>query len=192
MAAPVVAVVIKKAAAILLTDKRTWTVIGSVIGAIAAFIVIAVTVIFGGLNAHNTAREEGNAAMRTGLDTLFADGELPSDLPAEYRDGINAIKGMLTNIESEIKNQGLDTDPMKAQMILLCLLTDRVNTPPYDESGGENFYADYISCFSGAEDDGQIFDNIAAKFGLEINEDNRSKILELYQNAQENSAVNSE
>jgi len=184
MAAPVVAVIAKKAITILLTDKRTGTVVGSIIGAIVAFIVIAVTVIFGGLNAHNTAREEGNAAMRTGLDALFADGELPSDLPAEYRDGINSIKGMMTNIESEIEAQGLDTDPLKAQIILLCLLTGRVND--------ENFYPDYISCFAGTENDGQIFDAIDAKFEVEISEDDRTKILELYRNAQENSAVNSE
>jgi len=175
MAAPVVAVVAKKVAAIILTDKRTWTVIGSVIGAIVAFIVIAVTVIFGGISAHNTAKEEANTAMRTGLKTLFADGELPDNLPAEYRDGIIGIKGMMTSIEDEIENQGLGTDPLKAQMIALCLLTKRI----YDE----NFYTDYISCFAGEENDNAIFDAVAAKFGIEISADDRAKILQLYEQA---------
>jgi hypothetical protein len=185
MAAPVVALAAKKVAAILLTDKRTWTAIGAVIGGIFVFIILAVTVIFGGISAHNTAVQGGDSDMTAALETLFSDSELPSDLPAEYRDGIENIRGMMISIETEITNQGLDTDPVKAQVIALCLLSDKVNAPPYDDSGGANFYADYVSCFAGTADNGQIFDNIAAKFGIEISADDRTEIIELYENAKE-------
>ncbi len=181
MAAPAVAVVAKKAAAILLTDKRTWTVIGSVIAGVIAFVILAVTVIFGGLSAHSTAKEEGGAAMRTALSALFADGELPADMPAEYRDGLNGLREMVTEIESEIKNQGLETDPLKAQIIVLCALSDR--------AGNETFYPDYISCFADAADDDHIFDNIDTKFDVALTADDRAKILELYQSALEYTAV---
>jgi murein DD-endopeptidase MepM/ murein hydrolase activator NlpD len=176
MAAPIAAIVAKKAAAILLTDKRTWTVIGSVIGGIVVFIILTVTVLFGGLNAHNTAKEEGNAAMRTALDALFADGEPPESLPAEYRDGLEKLRTVQENVEAEIQKQGLGTDPLKAQIILLCALRNRVDDA--------DFYADYAACFKGAENDDQIFDAIIAKFGVEITKEDRGKILRLYERAQ--------
>ena len=177
MAAPVIAVVAKKAATILLTDKRTWTVIGSIIGAMVAFIIIAVTVIFGGISAHNTAVEEGNAAMHEGLNNVFEGGALPENMPVEYKDGITKLKTTLDNIESEMKNQTPDADPLKAQVFFICLLTA--------SAGDENFCADFVSCFAGAENDGQIFDNITAKFGLELSEDDRAHILSLYEKALE-------
>lgn len=185
MAAPVIAVIAKKAATILLTDKRTWTVIGSVIGGIVAFVIIAVTVIFGGISAQKTAEKEADEAVKAGISKLFSDEELPENLPAAYRDGIEKIKAVLKNVEAEISNQGLDTDPVKAQMILLCALTDRMDAPPYDAGGGKNFYTEYISCFVGAENDEQIFDRISEKFSVELRAEDRAHILALYQNALE-------
>ncbi len=148
------AAAVKKAAAMLLTDKRTWKIIGSILAGLIMLCLLPAMVL--------------TAMFSSAVDM---DVSAPADLEAA-----------MVAIEQEIANQGFDADPLKAQIIFLCVrdlssLSDRAND--------ENFYADFTSCFNGAEDDGTIFDNIAAKFGVKINADDRAKILSLYQNARE-------
>ena len=177
MAAPALAVVAKKAAVILLTDKRTWTVIGSILAGLIVLCLLPAMVL---MAMFGSANDVDINEVLAGIDQQ----QIIENMTPDQQEKMQILETAMTAIEDEIGNQELGIDPIKAQIILLCLLTGRVND--------ENFYPDYISCFAGAENDGQIFDAVAAKFEVEISEDDRVKILELYQNAQENSVVNSE
>ena len=143
------AAAVKKAAAMLLTDKRTWKIIGSILAGLVMLCLLPAMV----LTMFSSAVD---------MDVSGA----PADLEAA-----------MAAIEQEIAGQGFDPDPLKAQIIFLCVLSDRADD--------ENFYADFASCFNGAEEDGTIFDALTAKFGVETSADDRTKILSLYQNARE-------
>jgi ABC-type Na+ efflux pump permease subunit len=173
MAAPALAVVAKKAAAILLTDKRTWTVIGSVLAGLIVLCLLPAMVLmamFGSVNDVDIGE------VMAGIDQQ----QIIENMTPEQQEKMQILEAAVAAIEAEIETQELEADPLKAQIIFVCALTDHIDN--------ENFYTDYISCFAGAEDDGQIFNNISAKFVVEFNTDDRAKILELYQNARESRA----
>ena len=144
------AAAVKKAATMLLTDKRTWKIISSILAGLVMLCLLP-------------------AMVLTAMFSSAVDMDV-SGAPADLETAMAAI-------EQEIVGQGFDADPLKAQIIFLCVLSDRADD--------ENFYADFASCFNGAEDDGTIFDALAAKFGVETSADDRTKILSLYQNARE-------
>ena len=142
------AAAVKKAATMLLTDKRTWKIISSILAGLVMLCLLPAMVL-----------------------TMFSSAvDMDVSAPAD-------LEAAMVAIEQEIAGQGFDADPLKAQIIFLCVLSDRADD--------ENFYADFASCFNGAEEDGTIFDALTAKFGVETSADDRTKILSLYQNARE-------
>ena len=153
------AVVAKKVAVALLTDKRTWQLIGGIVAGIAILILAPVFVLmflFGG----------GNTVS---IDT----NQIIAGLPSQVQSQIVQVDIALAAIEEEVKLRELDVDPIKAQVIYIYTLAGK-------EQLNEAFYSDYVSCFINSKDDIELFDTIEIQFGIEIPESDRAKTLEYY------------
>ena len=153
------AVVAKRVAVALLTDKRTWQLIGGIVVGIALLILAPVLVLmslFGG----------GNSIS---IDT----NQIISGLPPQVQSQIVQVDVALAAIDEEITSQELGVDPIKAQVIYIYTLVGQ-------EQGNESFYRDYISLFIDLNDDAELFDAIESKFGIVISDSTRTKILEYY------------
>ena len=91
------------------------------------------------------------------------------NMTPEQQEKLKKLEQYCTAIESEIIAQGIDIDPIKAEVIFLCL---------YDLlEDYDGIITDFIGCLHGTDD--EIFNNISAKFGIEISAEERARILEL-------------
>ena len=166
MPAPALAVIAKKAAVVLLTDKRTWVVIGSIIAGFIILCVLPMMVLISMFGSVNDV--DINSVMEK-----INDQQIIENMTQEQRDNMLYLKTVFTAIDDEITIRELDIDPIKAQIIYLSLLNGK-------EKENETFYTDYISCCAEAENDDQIFSNIAEKYGVIVTADEKDKIILLY------------
>ena len=175
MAAPALAVIAKKAAVILLTDKRTWYVIGSILAGFIMLCLLPAMVLmsmFGSVNDVDIAGAFANVDRQQIIDNMIP----------EQREKLLYFESVMIAIEDEVKKQGISADPIKAQIIYLSLLQGK-------EKESETFYADYISCFAGADNDNQFFVNITAKYGVTLTGEEQNEIILLYTKLMERQTV---
>lgn len=159
MAAPALAVAAKKTATIILTDKRTWTAIVSIIAGVLMLLIlpaIALTSALGSVDASQVDMQR-----------------IIENMPPEQRVKMQYFETVMNKIAEEIKEQNLNVDPAKAQIIYLCAL-------PGKEKESETFYKDYVNCFKDTQNDDQIFENITRKFGIVFTDSDKEKIIQLY------------
>lgn len=149
MSATVAAALKKIAVALISNPKVLKTIFGIILGIIVIIImpIAAVLGIFSGDIEINT-------------------DELHQQIVAEVGSQYDAV---LTAIENELKTQGVEIDPTKAQVIYLYALSDR-------EKDNPNFYSDFAACFKGAADDDAIYANITEKFGVAFTDEDKQKL----------------
>ena len=100
MAAPALAVVAKKAAAILLTDKRTWTVIGSVLAGLIVLCLLPAMVLmamFGSVNDVDIGE------VMAGIDQQ----QIIENMTPEQQEKMQILEAAVAAIEAEIETQEL-------------------------------------------------------------------------------------
>jgi len=155
-----VGLIAKKVAVALLSDKRTWKVIGSSVVVISLILLAPVIILmslFGGV---------GNAIT---LDS----NQIISGLPTEYQTQIVQVDVALVAITKEISKQQVDVNPIKAHIIYTYVLMGY-------EQGNQSFYQEYVSCFLDSKNDNVLFDNIQSKFKIKILDNERTQIIEYY------------
>jgi len=163
MAVPAaVAVVAKKVVIDLLTKKKTWVAIGSILLGVVLLILMPLIVLLG-MSSGLTGMEIDQNALRQ---------QVIANLTDEQKAKLIYFETVMVAIDDEVAAQGLDFDPIKAEVIYMCALMDR-------EKDSETFYTDYILCFAEAENDDQLFANITAKFGVAFTAEEKVKIIQL-------------
>ena len=161
MAVPAaVAVVAKKVIIDLLTKKKTWVAIGSVLVGVVMIVLLPLMVLLS-MSGGMSGMEIDQAALKQQVEANLTD---------EQKEKLMYFETVMTAIDAEVTAQGLDFDPIKAEVIYMCALMDK-------EKDNETFYTDYISCFAEAENDDQLFANITAKFGVEFSAEEKEKII---------------
>ena len=149
------AAALKKVAAAAVTDKKVGKAVGTIIGVALLVLVtpiLAIIAIF-------------QSGAQLDLTALAAQAK---------NEQLAYFEQVMLAIEDEITAQGLQTDPLRAQMIYLCALRGRER-----ESG---FYQQYISCFADGQD---AFEAIGEVFGVTFTEDDIAKIEQLVGMAQQ-------
>ena len=150
MAVPAaVAAATKKVAADLLTKKKTWVAIGSVIAGFAMLCLLPAMVLL----------SMANGISGIQLDQSSLQQQIMASITDEQKGKLLYVETVMTAIDSEVIAQGLAIEPIKAEVIYMCVLIDR-------EKDNDTFYTDYISCFADAGNDDQIFANITEKLFL--------------------------
>jgi len=156
MALPAVAsAALKKLAAAAATDKNVAKTIGGIaLGVILVLVtpILAIIAVF-----------QGGAQLDMTALAVQAQNEQ-----------LAYFEQVMLAIEDEITAQGLQMDPLQAQVIYLCALQGRERE--------DDFYVDFISCFSGEED---AYAAIGEAFGVTFTEDDIAKIEQLIGMAKE-------
>ena len=154
--------VIAKAAAAVVTDKKLRnTVIGILLGII--IIIISPIIIL------TSVIESGSSIDWTSPEIKQ---QIIDNLPEEEKEKFQYFETVMTAIKDEVETQQIIADPVKAQIIYICVLEGR-------EKDNPNFYSDYVSCFKDIENDDEIFENVAAKFNVVFTEEEKEQIIKM-------------
>ena len=162
MAAPVAATIAKVAVTVV-TDKNLRKIVGGILLCIIAPIAILLSVINIGQDIDWSSPEMQQQIM--------------DNMTAEEQERLQSFANIMQNIEDEIIAQGLSVEPIKAQVVFLCVLSDHEET--------DILYADFVSCFADDTDDESIFQNLADKFDVGLTTEEKEKILLLCEKAVE-------
>ena len=163
-----VGVVVKKVAAVLLTDKRTWQAIAAIIVGLLMLCILPAMVLLSMFSGVNDIKVDNSALQE----------QIISNLTPEQKDQMQKLEVSLTAIANEITAQKLDVDPAKAQLIYACAIAGKVQED-------DTFIQRYVSCFANAGDDNEVFDRISDEFSITFSTDDRNNILKLYEGLQE-------
>ena len=153
--APLLKAAAKKLAATAATDKNVAKTIGGIVLGVIFILITPVLAII--------------AIFQSGAQMDFA------ALAAQAQnEKLAYFEQIMLSIEDEISTQGLQMDPLQAQMIYLCALQGREKE--------EDFYALYIACFAGEQD---AYAAIGEAFGVVFTADDIEKIEQLIGMAQQ-------
>jgi hypothetical protein len=102
----------------VLTDKKLRKIVGGIILGIIIVIIAPIAILLG--------------IMDTGQKLNWTDPELQQhiidNMTEEEKSRLQHFADIMQNIEDEITVQGLSVEPIKAQVIFLCVLADRTET----------------------------------------------------------------
>ena len=114
MADPATITLAVKAAVTAATDKRTWKTLAVIVGAILTPFILIIVMIMSLLSA---TAEHNNSAV----DLTFHGGSISSQVPAEYRQHIEDMRGSFSDLDSAVsaitpmvESGSIDTIRMKA------------------------------------------------------------------------------
>lgn len=149
----------------VLTDKKLRKIVGGIILGIIIVIIAPIAILLG--------------IMDTGQKLNWTDPELQQhiidNMTEEEKSRLQHFADIMQNIEDEITVQGLSVEPIKAQVIFLCVLADRTET--------DTLYSDFVSCFEEDAENETIFQNLADKFDVSLSVEEKEKILLLCEKA---------
>ena len=149
------AAALKKLAATAATDKKVSKVVGGIAIGVVIVIITPLLALMG--------------VFKSGSQIDF-----PVMAAQAENEQLAYFESVMLAIEDEITAQGLQADPLRAQMIYLCALQGR--------EGEEDFYTNYISCFADGQD---VFLGVSETFGVTFSADDIEKIGQLVDMAQE-------
>ena len=172
--------VIAKVAATVATDKNLRKIAGGIILGIIICIIAPIAILLG----------IGDAGQSIDWDSPEMRRQIYDNMTDEEKARFQQFEDMLTAIENEITAQGLDVEPIKAQVIFLCV--EQHIAPMADMEGIGILYSDFVSCFADGADDETVFANITEKFGVTFTAEEKEKILLLCEKAMEHQEQNSE
>ncbi len=181
MADPATIAMAAKTAIALATDKNTWKVIGVIIGAAVALILLPLLLIMSLLGG-------GAEQNKSTAEIVFKGGAIPSSYSAEYRDYVVKMQEAFAKIDAEITTKnaeltesGLDDIRIKAVFYSLYFGQDFSNLD-------DQFFIDFVAAFTetnGADhkpiaDLNIIYSNLSTLIGREITETEKANINNLY------------
>lgn len=188
MADPATIAMATKAAVAVATDKRTWTIIFSIIAGIACAVVIPFMIIACILSG-------GAESNRQIADIVFNGGSIPSDYPMELSEHIRKMQecfecldDVIDDINNNLEEGSLDDIRIKASFFTIYFPND-------DLDFNESFYEDFINCFvvlhepesedesvtySIIEDIDKIYLNISELSGVVLTDIEKENINNLY------------
>ena len=149
------AAALKKVAVAAATDKKVAKTIGGIVLGVIFILIIPVLAII--------------AIFQSG-----AQMDLAAMTAQTQNEQLAYFESVMLAIEDEISAQGLQVDPLKAQMVYLCALQGRERE--------EGFYTDFISCFAEGQDP---YESINEAFGIAFSADDIEKIEQLIGMAQQ-------
>jgi len=153
--APLLKAAAKKIAIAAATDKKVGKAVLGIIGAVIFVLITPVLAIL--------------AIFQSGAEL-----DLSAMIAQAQNEQLAYFESVMLAIEDEISAQGLQVDPLRAQIIYLCALQGREHE--------EDFYANYIMLFAGEQD---IFEAINEAFGVAFTTDDIEKIEQLIGLAQQ-------
>lgn len=157
-----VGTVIKKAAELLLTNKKGIKFVGYVIG-IALFIILLPTIMLWGFFGW----------MSGDGGTLIDRDMVISRLPIEQQEQIESIDTVCDTIVTVFKTHDLTTsDQRKAQAIYISKLVGMKTN--------EDFYDDLADCFLSVSEDMSVYDLISECFLVSFEDEEISQLDEMY------------
>ena len=143
-----VAAAAKKIAVYLATDKRTWKVVGTIIGIAIAIVLLPVMLLLAMENQLSSAETQS-------IDY----SDYVQNLSAQQQSQLSQMESDGTAIADALTKLNLKNQIVKAQMLYLTYF-DSVQK-------GENFFAEYADCFK-ESDDKKLIDSLNQKYGLGI------------------------
>jgi len=164
MAAPAVAAAVKAAVAVV-TDKKLRKIVGGIILGVIIIIVAPIAILLG----------IGDVGSSIDWQSPEMQQHIYDNMTDEQKSRLQAFADTMDAIDNEITAQGLDVEPIKAQVIFLCTLRDRDVT--------DTLYSDFVSCFAGGADDETVFANLADKFGVTLTAEEKETILKMCESA---------
>lgn len=189
MAAPA-AVLAVKAALVVATDKRSWTVIASVVAAIMTPFILIIVVF---LSAMSGTADHNNAAV----DLTFNGGYLASTFPADYRMYIEKMRNSFADLDAalaEISGMAEDgeVDAYRVKSIFYSLFFGA--DQPRMNDGDYRRFADCFVIYEEREDeDGEtytvavpiadletVYENLSAALGMTITAKEKSNAGRIY------------
>ena len=157
-----VAAIIKKAAELLLTNKKGITFVGYVIG-IALFIILLPAIMLWGFFGWMS----GDGGTLIDRDAVF------SRLPIEQQEQIESIDTVCDTIVTVFKTHDLTTsDQRKAQAIYISKLIGM--------ESNEDFYDDLSDCFLSVSEGMSVYDLISERFLVAFNDKEITSFDEMY------------
>ena len=159
------AVAAAKAAATVVTNPKLLKIVGGIVLGTVIIILAPIALLLGILGAGQSIDWESPEMRQQVYDNMTD----------EEKARFQYFADVLAAIEDEITAQGLDVEPIKAQVIFICTMRDR--------ELDETFYADFVSCFAEVADDEAVFANITAAFGVSFTAEEKEKILLLCEKA---------
>ena len=161
MAIPVAA----KIAVTILTDKKLRRIVCGIVLGVVIVIIAPIAILLGIMDTGQSI-DWDSPEMRQ---------QIMNNMTDEQKIRLQHFADVIQKIEDEITAQGLTVEPIKAQVIFLCTLTDREET--------DALYSDFVSCFADGADDETVFANLAVKFGVSLTAEEKEKILLLCEKA---------
>lgn len=141
---PTTVAMIAKAAIALVTDKRTWTVIGSIIAALLTpFILLVICLLSFG--------SEGQMNNRNAIYAVFAGEKLPDGLSTEYVTYLNDIAEDFKKLDNAVAGLG-DLDDGEVDVILVKSVFYSLYFGSESLDFSEVQYQDFVRCFIHNED----------------------------------------
>lgn len=165
-----VPVVVARAAVAVVTNPKLLKIVGGIILGIIIVIIAPIAILLG----------IGNTSQSIDWNSTQMQQQVMDNMTPEQKAQLQAFADSMQAIEDEITAQGLPVEPIKAQVIFLCI----ADTP--EVSGLEKdaaFYTDFVSCFANDADDETVFTNLTDKFGVSFTAEEKEKILQMCQSA---------
>mgnify|MGYP000074523240 FL=1 len=158
-----IAKVATKILTVLLGDKNGRKFLGYAVG-IALFLVllpfIAVYGLFGWMAGG-------------GADDILKEQMVIENLPAEYREMIQAYDSELNQISLVFTANGLGSDDIsKAKTIFISCLRGRENE--------EDFYQRYADCFLNQSEEADLYTNLSSAFGVSFSDADKEQLSQIY------------
>ena len=191
-------VLVAKAAATLLTNEKARKGVGWAIAAILSPIIVVVALLCAlgsGAVSHNISAAQ----------LCFQDGQLPNDIPAEYRVCIEQMRVSFAELDSAIAEiqsnmeEGNSLDPIRVKAVFFslyfggeappitqfahCFATGEIRTRTVmetDEEGNEIEMEQTYTVFVPIADMDTVYSHITSSLGAEITEEQKSNADNVY------------
>jgi cell wall-associated NlpC family hydrolase len=207
MADPATITLAVKAAIAAATDKRTWKAAGVVIAAILTPFILIIVMIMSLLSG---TAEHNNSAV----DLTFHGGSISSQVPAEYRQYIEDMRGSFSDLDSAvseitpmIESGSIDTTRMKAIFYALffgaehlrmnasdyrafadCFVRYEEHTHTVTDADGNETEETYTVAVP-ITDLNEIYASLESTLGKTITEENRINAHQIYSHAKYGRAI---
>jgi len=163
MSATVLAIA-KKLAVMLATDKRTWKVVGVIVGMLL-FIALMPAIVL--LSMGNSLSSE--TAKTSDFGTMYV-----QNLTPEQQQKFSQIESDGKAIADELTALNLKKETVKAQVIYMTYFDD--------VKKDENFFRNYCACFKNASDDSNLINMLNSKYGTNINYEEYMRTISVIEN----------
>ncbi len=191
-------VLVAKAAATLLTNEKARKGVGWAIAAILSPVIVVVAllcVLGSGAVSHNISAAQ----------LCFQGGEIPADVPAEYRVCIEQTRASFAELDEIIADiqsnmdEGNSLDPIRVKAVFFslyfggeapplaqfahCFASSETRTETVtekDEDGNEIEVERIYNVFVPIEDMAKVYANLAASLGVEITEEQKTNADSVY------------